>query len=123
MDCVASEAEPRLLRSAPHNRPGWTIPRPNGIRAARHPRTGRSDETLSAQDLHMVERPDLRHPIMDLAVRRTGRRGRAGQSIFPYHWRQDRSRARLRAALGDLQWLCRSEPGAAVMARLAASHR
>src|SRR6185312_8292478 len=42
MDCVASEAEPRMPRSGPRNRPGWTIPRPNGIRAARHPRTGRT---------------------------------------------------------------------------------
>src|SRR6185312_5251714 len=81
------------------------------------------DEPVPAQDLHMVEWPDLRHPIVDLAVRRTGRRRRAGQSLFPHQRRQDRSHPGLRAALGGLQWLRRSEPGAAVLAWLAASYR
>src|SRR5260370_16853106 len=33
-------------------------------------------ETISAQILHLVERPDLWHAAMDVAVRRAGPRGR-----------------------------------------------
>src|ERR1700716_4763800 len=80
-------------------------------------------ETVSAQAFHMVERPDLWHAIVDLAVRRTGGRRRAGQPLLPHQGPQDRSVARLRAALGGLQRLCRGDACAAVMAWLAASHR
>src|SRR3978361_1994391 len=63
----------------------------------------RPDETVSAESLHMVERPDLWHPVVDMALRRTGRRGRAGQSLLPHQGPQDRSDGRLRTALGSLQ--------------------
>src|SRR5258705_2137732 len=86
-------------------------------------RTGIPDEAVSAENIHLVERPDLRHAIVDVAVWRTGRPGRAGQSLLSQQGPQDRSDARFRAALGGLYRLCRSEPGAAVMAWLAASHR
>src|ERR1700676_613704 len=62
----------------------------------------RPDETVSAQAFHMVERRDFWHAIVDLALRRVGGRRRAGQPLLPHPRRQDRSLARLRAALGDL---------------------
>src|SRR6266550_3961549 len=101
----------------------WTIQPADGIRAATLPEPARTDETVSAQAFHMVEWPDLRHAIVDLAVRRIGGPGRTGQPLLPHPWWQDRSVARLRAALGDLQRLCRGQPRSAVMARLAAPHR
>src|SRR5665213_3058297 len=53
------------------------------------------DEAVFPEDVHVVERPDLWHPIVDMAVRRTGRPGRAGQSLFPHQGPQDRPLARL----------------------------
>src|SRR5258707_4118213 len=83
----------------------------------------RIDETVSAQGFHMVEWPDLWHAVVDLAVRRAGGPGRTGQPLLPHPWRRDRSLARLRAALGDLQWLRRSLAHSTVIARLDAPHR
>src|SRR3978361_1772450 len=83
----------------------------------------RFDETVSAEILHMVERPDFWHAIVDMAFRRTGRRGRAGQSLLPHQGPQDRSGRRLRTTLGGLQRLCRGEKSAAVLARLATPPR
>src|ERR1700682_1890585 len=62
----------------------WTIRLADGIRtldALLEP--ARPHETVSAQAFHMVERPDLWHAIVDLAVRRAGGRRRAGQTLFP----------------------------------------
>src|SRR5215211_7952915 len=59
-------------------------------------------EAVSAEIFHLVERPDVRHAIVDLAIRRTGRPGRAGQQLLSHQGAQDRSDARLRAALGGL---------------------
>src|SRR5258705_3097283 len=102
----------------------WTSRLADGIRAAtRFPEPARIDETVSAQAFHVVEWPDVRHAIVDLAVRRTGWPGRTGQPLLPHPWRRDRSLAWLRAALGDLQWLRRSLAHSAVMARLDAPHR
>src|ERR1700732_4233885 len=101
----------------------WTIRPAGGIRTATTLEPASAYETVFSQIIHMVEWQDLRHPIVDVAVRRTGRRRRRGQSLLPHQGSQDRSVARLRAALGDLQRLRGSEPGAAIMARLAASHR
>src|ERR1700731_4572769 len=81
----------------------WTIRRAGGIRATSCNETvPRPDEAILAQNVHMVERPDLRHAIVDLAVRRTGRRGRAGQPLLPHQGRQDRSHAPLPTPLGGL---------------------
>src|ERR1700722_1185135 len=101
----------------------WTIRPAGGIRTATLLEPASANEAVFSQIIHVVEWPDLRHPIVDVAVRRTGRRRRRGQSLLPHQGSQDRSIARLRAALGDLQRLCGSNPRAAVMARLAASHR
>src|ERR1700737_181406 len=101
----------------------WTIRLADGITAASILEPARPHETVSAQAIHMVERADLWHTIVDMAVRRTGRRRRAGQPVLPHPRPQDRSVAWLRAALGDLQRLCRGDTRAAVVARLAASHR
>src|SRR6266478_1805879 len=101
----------------------WTIQPADGIRAATLPEPARIDETVSAQAFHMVEWPDVRHAIVDLAVRRTGRPGRTGQPLLPHPWRGDRSIARLRAALGDLQWLRGGLAHSTVMARLDPPHR
>ena len=49
--------------------------------------------------LHLVERPGSWHAGVDLALWRGGRRGRVRQSLLPHQGRQDRSDARLRAAL------------------------
>src|ERR1700730_1005971 len=59
-------------------------------------------ETVLSEAIHMVERRDLWHPIVDLAVRRVGRNRRAGQSLLSHPRRQDRSDPAFRAALGDL---------------------
>src|SRR5205085_12095652 len=80
-------------------------------------------ETVLPQAIHMVERPDVWHAIVDVAVWRVGRHRRAGQSLLPHPGRQDRSDAAFLAALGDLQRLCRCVPYSAVMARLDASYR
>src|SRR6266403_569952 len=101
----------------------WTIRPAGGIRAATLPEPARTDETVSAQAFHVVERTDVWHAIVDLAVRRAGRTGRTGQPLLPHPWRQDRSVSRFRAALGDLQWLRRSLAHSTVMARLDAPHR
>src|SRR2546429_7879162 len=100
----------------------WTIQPADGIRAATLPEPARIDETVSAQAFHMVEWPDVRHAIVDLAVRRTGGHGRAGQPLLPHPWRGDRSIARLRAALGGLQWLPGGQPGGAVLGRRGGPH-
>jgi NADH:ubiquinone oxidoreductase subunit len=47
-------------------------------------RTGRTDEVIPAQVFHLVERSDLRHAVVDLAVGRTGWRGRTRQPLFPH---------------------------------------
>src|SRR6476620_11389497 len=60
------------------------------------------DETIPAQILHLVERPDLWHAIVDLAVWRAGRYRRAGQPLLPHQGWPDRSDAELRAPLGGL---------------------
>ncbi len=59
-------------------------------------------EAVSAQIFHLVERPNVWHAIVDVAVRRAGRPGRAGQPLLSHQGPQDRSDARLRAALGGL---------------------
>src|SRR3954471_14348280 len=84
----------------------WTIEPAGGIRGpasrARFGLESARDETVFAEVFHLVERPDVRHAIVDLALRRTGRQGRAGQPLLPHPWRQDRSDAWVRAALGGL---------------------
>jgi NADH:ubiquinone oxidoreductase subunit len=40
-------------------------------------------EAVSAEIFHLVERPDIRHAIVDVAIRRAGRPGRAGRKIDP----------------------------------------
>src|SRR5262245_54471509 len=65
-----------------------------------------SNENLLDALLHLVERPDLRHPAVDVALWRAGRRGRARQPLLSHPRRQDRPGAALRAALGDLWRLC-----------------
>src|SRR5258708_5355396 len=67
----------------------WTIRPADGITAASILEPARSHETVSAQAIHMVERADLRHAIVDMAVRRAGRRRRAGQPVLPHPRRQD----------------------------------
>src|SRR4030088_188196 len=101
----------------------WTIRLADGITAASILEPAGPHETGSAQAIHMVERADFWHAIVDMAVRRTGRRRRAGQPVLPHARRQDRSIAWLRATLGDLQRLCRGVAGTALMAWLAASYR
>ena len=66
------------------NRPIWTFRPADGIRAAPSSNRPSPDETVSAQILHLVEWPDLRHAIVDVAVRRTGRTRRAGQPLLPH---------------------------------------
>src|SRR5262249_41252485 len=63
---------------------------------------GRPHEAIFLEALHLVEQPDLRHAAMDLQVRRTRRRGRAGQPLLPHQGWRDRPDAALRAALGHL---------------------
>src|SRR5262245_51322999 len=90
---------------------------------AAHPGLGsRADENVFSALLHLVERGDLRHAAVDLALRRARGRGRVWQPLLPHQGRQDRSDARLRAALGDLQRHRRSLDRAAVLAWLAAPH-
>ena len=67
-----------------------------------NPRTGPHENLLPAV-LHLVERPDLRHPALDLALWRVGRPGRVRQPLLPYPRRRDRPDAADGAALGDLQ--------------------
>src|SRR5438067_714668 len=88
-----SHALPPLAMARPPQ-PGWT----------RWVRGGRSDrdEDIPPALLHLVERPDVRHAALDVALRRACRHRRVRQPLFPYAWRQDRSDARVRAALGDL---------------------
>src|ERR1700760_280272 len=80
-------------------------------------------ETVLPETLHLVEQPDLRHAIMDLAVWRAGGRGCAGQPLLPDPRRRGRSDPAFPAALGDLQRYRRSEPDSAGLAWLDASHR
>src|SRR5262249_60824443 len=75
-----------------------------------------TDENVFSARLYLVERGDLRHAGVDLALRRVRGRGRVRQSLLPHEGRQDRSNARLRAALGDLQRDRRSLDRAAVLA-------
>src|SRR4051812_15446019 len=56
-------------------RRNWTIHSAGGNTIQRIRSKGRDHETVFPQNLHVVERPDLWHPALDLAVRRTGRRG------------------------------------------------
>src|SRR5208282_6027531 len=62
-----------------------------------------TDEGFPAAFFHLVEQPDVRNPIMDEALRRVRRRGRIRQPLLPDEGRQNRSDARRRATLGDLQ--------------------
>src|ERR1700730_9042125 len=101
----------------------WTIRHADGIRAQALLQPDRPDETVSAQAFHMVERRDFWHAIVDLALRRVGGRRRAGQPLLPHPRRQDRSLARLPAALGDRYGLRGALARPAVMAWLAAPHR
>ena len=48
----------------------------------------RGHETVFPQTFHVVERPDVRDAIVDLAVWRAGRRGRAGQPLFSHPGRK-----------------------------------
>src|ERR1700688_2112124 len=65
--------------------------------AVKHARLRRAsgDEKLPAAVFYLVERPDLRHPVMDEALWRIRRRRRIRQSLLPHQERQDRSDARL----------------------------
>src|SRR5215813_11312048 len=83
----------------------------------------RADENVFSTLLYLVERGDFRHAAVDRALRRVRGRGRVRQSLLPHAGRQDRSGARLRAALGDLQRHRGGFDRAAVLARLAAPHR
>src|SRR5712692_7789641 len=82
----------------------------------------RADENVLPALLHLVEWGDLRHAAVDLALRRVRGRGRIRQPLLPHQGWQDRSGARLRAALGDLQRHRGSFDGAAVLAWLAAPY-
>src|SRR5437868_11866052 len=101
----------------------WTFGGPDGINSPTKPSNGSKYETVSAEILHVVERDDLRDEPVDVAIRRTGRYRRAGQQILPHQGRQDRSDAGLRAPLGDLQRLCRSQHDPAGLAWLDPPHR
>ena len=59
------------------------------------PRAGAAHEAVPPAVLHLVERPDARHPLLDLAGGRVRRRGRARQPLLPP--------AERRPPLGDLQ--------------------
>ena len=104
--------------------PGQHRPR-NGINARSQTQQPGStgDEDLPAAPVHLVERPDLRHPILDLAVRRVRRHRRVRQSLLSHQGRPDRSDAGFRAALGDLQRHRGSLDDPADLARLDAPHR
>src|SRR6187455_2413628 len=82
-----------------------------------------TNENVFPALIHLVERPDLRDTALDVAFRRVGRGGRVRQSLLSQPRRQDRSDTADGAALGDLQRRGRGVLGAAVLARLAASHR
>jgi len=62
------------------------------------------------------------HAAVDPPPWRARRRRRVRQPLLSDQGRQDRSHARLRAALGDLQRLCRGLDGRPGLARLAPSH-
>src|SRR5262245_14945421 len=83
----------------------------------------RADEDVSCAFFHVVERSDVRYAAVDLALWRVRRRGRVREPLLPHQGRQDRSDAGTRAAMGDLQRPRRSLDRAAILARLAASHR
>src|SRR5215210_851928 len=87
------------------------------------PERPRLYENLLPAAVHLVERPDLRHPAVDLALWRIRRRRRVRQPLFSRTRREDRPGTRLRSPLGDLSGLCRSFERATVLAWLAASHR
>src|SRR5262245_14013532 len=100
----------------------WRLDTPatRGHEAADSPKAGAATHEIADSPLlHLVERSDVRNPGLDLALWRTGRRGRIRQSLLSDAWREDRPVAGLRATLGDLQRLCRSLAGAAELARLA----
>src|SRR4051812_9347531 len=80
----------------------WTIRPADGIRASHYLEPAEPDEAVSAQNIHMVERPDLWHAVVDVAFWRTCRPRRAGQPLLSHQGPQDRPDARLRAALGGL---------------------
>src|SRR5690348_9100665 len=63
---------------------------------------GRAHETVLSQALHVVERPDLRHAAVDVAIRRARGAGRAGQPLLSDGRWQDRSGSAFRASLGHL---------------------
>src|SRR5665213_2147600 len=110
--------QPRLscgVRPAGH----WGTP----LACTNAPQIAKPNENLLSPLLHLVERPDLRDPALDLAVRRPGRPGRVRQPLLPDQGWQDRSDAADGAPMGDLQRRGRSLLGATVLARLAASHR
>src|SRR4029079_7265937 len=104
----------------------WTLEQQAGMtdrpsNAAQAAQT--ADENLFPALLHLVERPDLRHPGLDLALRRGRRPGRVRQLLFPHRRRQDRSYAADGAALGHLQRRGRGVVHSAVVAWLDAPHR
>src|SRR5262245_12514416 len=72
----------------------WTAPSRAGmngaVRSKAPPDDANRDETFLSALLHLVERPDLRHPVLDLALRRAGRARRVRQPLLPYARRQDR---------------------------------
>ena len=83
----------------------------------------RGDEDLPAAPFHLVERPDLRHPVVDEALWRVRRRGRIRQSLLP-----DKG-GKIDPRLGfERRWViyngdCGSLHRAAELAWLDASHR
>src|ERR1700730_12931805 len=103
----------------------WTSRFDGGMNAPPLPisRMAAADENVSPALLHLVEWGNPGHVAVDLAARRARRRRRVRQSLLPRQGRQDRSGARLRAALGDLQRRGRSLDRAALVAWLAAPHR
>ncbi len=96
-------------------------------RARRAPRQDPSpaagnDEAVSPQIFHLVERSDAQHALAHTPSRRIRRPRRIRQSLLSHARRRDRSGARLRSALGDLQRRVRGFDDAAGLERLAASH-
>src|SRR3954462_7571205 len=82
-----------------------------------------SHEGLAAALVHLVERPDVRDAIVDVALWRARWQRRIRQPLFSDARWKDRPYARLRPPLGGLQRLRGVLDRAAELARLAAPHR